>query len=324
MSETVISDEERLRERRRAAMHTRDGLEKHAQVLRVKAEDARARVLAEIGALGLEANLTELESVGYTTIKGVLNADTIKRAKAAIVARVEAQTGRSIDLEHATAEDFEGMSYVPYLLYDDEVFEEILLEPRPLALMRYLLGESCLLSSLGCHFKGMGETGVVPLHSDNGNGMPSPYPPYSQVANINYALTPYSREAGALALVPGSHLWARQPSAHEIVLGGDLSNPAAISMDLAPGDAVIWHGNTWHGSYPREVPGIRMNLAAYMCRQYVQTQEAHKDHTPQDVLERHANNQPFLNLLGAKQPYGWQADGPDFSIMQHNPVGFFD
>ncbi len=150
----------------------------------VGSDAAQARILSEIHDLSLEPNVLELETRGYTVIPGVLDRATVERARAAILARVEADTGRRIDPDRATAEDFEGMQYLPYLLYDDEVFERILLEPKPLALITYLLGESCLLSSLGCQFKGPG--GVpLPHHSDNGNGMPSPYPAYSLVAIVN-------------------------------------------------------------------------------------------------------------------------------------------
>ncbi len=303
---------------------TRERLEKHAQALRNKGDAARRRVLDHLDRLGLNEHLAELEAVGYTTLKGILTDSTVERAQAAILKRVEEDTGRQIDIDTATQDEFEGMTYLPYLLYDDPVFEDILLEEKPLALMQYLLGESLLLSSLGCHFKGPGNNGVVPLHSDNGNGMPAPFPHYSQVANINYALTPYSQAAGALALVPGSHMLARPPSAHEIVLGGDLSNPAAVAMDLDPGDAVIWHGNTWHGSYARQVPGIRMNLAVYCCRQFVQTQEQHKGATSAAFLDKYRDNATMLNLLGVNQPYGWRREGPDYSVMNRSPVGLFD
>ncbi len=151
------------------------------------------------------------------------------------------------------------------------MFESILMTPKPLALVTYLLGRSCVLSSMTCHFKGPGgEPGR--LHSDNG-GIPSPFSMVSQVANVNYALTPYSREAGALAMVPGSHRLCRQPSASESHLAGERTHPDAVAMDPAPGDCVVRHGNTWHGSFRREVPGIRMNLATYFARQFVVTQE---------------------------------------------------
>ena len=299
-------------------------LEKMTASLARYEESARDRVMQEIQALGLAENVIELDTVGYTIVPNVLDQTTVERTLAAILARVDELTGKRVDLKTATAEDFQGMTYLPYLIYDDPVFTEVLLEPKPLALMTYLLGESCQLSSLGTHFKGPGEEGVLPLHSDNGNGMPAPFPTYSQVANINYALTPYSREAGALALVPGSHKWCRPPTPNEWSLSGETTNPSAIAMDINPGDAVIWHGNTWHGSFARQIPGIRANLAVYMCRQYVQTQEHHREKTPDEYWQANDNSTRLRTLLGGKQPYGWTKEGPDYTVMAKNPKSVWD
>ncbi len=307
-------------------------------------DQALRRVLDEITALDLSENLVDLETQGYTVLPAVLSEATIGRAKAAILRRVERKTGRRIDPDTATAADFNGMQYIPYLLYDDPVFEEILMERRPLALVTYLLGESCLLSSMGSHFRGPGGAPLM-VHSDNGNGIPAPFSPISMVANVNYALTPYSREAGALAMVPGSHRLQRSPTAHENfkaegLTASDLAAmarspgglddvvwkdpPGAIAMDISPGDAVIWHGNTWHGGFRREVGGVRMNLAAYFNRQHIQTQERHGDPAHQHVVDRHANEPRFATLLGAKVPYGWREEGPDYALMARNPRGLYD
>jgi hypothetical protein len=294
-----------------------------AETILTAGSSALDRILETLSALDLEKHLLELETRGFTTIPGVLSEEIVARAKAAILRRVEKMTGRRIDPDSATVDDYEGMTYLPYLLYDDEVFEEILMTEKPLALITYLLGESCILSSMGCHFKGPGGA-PLPLHSDNGNGMPGPFPAYSQVANVNYALTPYSREAGALAMVPGSHRLSRQPRPEEMVLGGPDTNPKALSMDLDPGDVVVWHGNTWHGSFARKHPGIRMNLAVYFCRQYIQSQEQHKGVVPEAVLARHANDERFAVLLHQKQPYGWREGGPDYALMARNPRGLYD
>lgn len=310
----------------------------------VGGNEALARILDAIRSLGLAENLIELETQGYTTIPGVLTALQIDRAKRAIVARVERTTERRVDVDAESGESFRGMQYIPYLLYDDEVFEEILMEPKPLALITYLLGESCLLSSIGCHFRGPGGMPLM-LHSDNGNGIPAPFSTTSLVANVNYALTPYSRAAGALAMVPGSHKLLRQPTAHENfrpvglsageatarARGGDSLDdvewrdpPGVVAMDLNPGDAVVWHGNTWHGSFRRELPGVRMNLAVYFNRQFVQTQERHGEAVPAEVLGRHANDERFRTLLGAKQAYGWKTEGPDYALMARSPRGLYD
>ena len=87
---------------------------------------------------------------------------------------------------------------------------------------------------------------------------------------------------------------------------------------------MVWHGNTWHGSFAREVPGVRMNLAVYFNRQYIQTQERHRDAVPQAMLDRHANDERLRILLGEKQPYGWQLEGPDYSAMARSPRGLYD
>lgn len=253
------------------------------------------KVLRTVRDLGLAEQLIELETAGYTVIRGVLGPDQIERARQSILRRVARDCGKRIDVDAESGANWTGQTYVPYLLYEDPVFEDILMAPKPLA-----------------------------LHSDNGNGMPAPFSPISMVANVNYALTPYSREGGALAIVPGSHRLARQPTAREMRLDGERANPAALAMDLAPGDAVVWHGNTWHGSFARRIPGVRMNLAVYFNRQHIQTQELHRGMVPAEVLDRHCNDRRFAVLLGAKQPYGWRHEGPDYLLMARNPRGLYD
>ena len=44
---------------------------------------------------------------------------------------------------------------------------------------------------------------------------------------------------------------------------------------------------------------------------------------PEEVLARHANDR-LATLLGGKQPYGWQKEGPDYTVMARNPRGLFD
>jgi ectoine hydroxylase-related dioxygenase (phytanoyl-CoA dioxygenase family) len=160
--------------------------------------------------------------------------------------------------------------------------------------------------------------------------MPSPFSAISMVANVNYALTPYSRPAGALAMVPGSHRLLRQPTAAENFKppgtdGGDwIDPPGVVTMEIAPGDAVVWHGNTWHGGHRRELDGIRMNLSAYFCRQPIQPQERHNDPARQQVLDRHAGDPRMAVLLGAKQPYGWREEGPNYELMARSPRGLYD
>ena len=118
--------------------------------------------------LGLETNLAELEAFGFTTIEGALTPEQVDRARTAIVSAAEKRWGRSIDIENE--QDNEGIDLVPFLLYRDEVFEEVLLNPGPLALVTYLMGQHVMLSSMTSHFKSPGGQ-PIQLHSDTGNGM---------------------------------------------------------------------------------------------------------------------------------------------------------
>lgn len=304
------------------------------------ADDARQRILDEIEELGLTANLLELEVDGYTVVPDVLSGDQIESAKSAILRRAGQEAGRAIDPQSATAADFNGMKYLPYLMFDDPVFPEILLERKPLALIKYLLGESCVLSSMGSHFRGPGGMPLA-VHAD---GVPNGFmTAMSVVANCNYALTPYSRSSGALVVFPGSHRKMRQPTAHENWKAAGKTIPeitraqlspgeldavewevpkGGVTLDLAPGDAVIWHGNAWHAGWRRDDPGIRVNLAAYFCRPFMATQELRGDTRYPEVFERYANDPRFAQLMGENIYNGWREEGPDFS--KASPRGLFD
>lgn len=269
--------------------------------------------------LGLETNVAELEAFGFTTIEGALSPEQTERARKAIVTAAEEKWGRSIDIENETEQ--EGYDLIPFLLYKDPIFEEAVLNPKPLALITYLMGKHVLLSSTVSHFKGPGGT-PLPLHSDTGNGMVrEALGPVSHVCNCNYAITEYTQEGGCLGMVPGSHRYFRQPTLPEMGLGGEHGNPHAIPLEVPAGTAIIWHGNTWHGSYARNIPGVRINLSTYFCRQYLMPQEDYRGTVSSALLKKHEDHPQFATLMGRDTTYGWTEDGPDLAKMRANPAG---
>lgn len=260
-----------------------------------------------IRALGLESNVAELDAFGFTIIENALSPELTRALRAAVVREAERSFGAALDVE--AEESHRNWKLVPYLMFKDPLFEQALLNEKPLALITYLLGQSCRLSSLTSHVKGPGGPGLL-LHSDTANGAPAPFSPFSHVANCNYALTDYTEAAGALAMVPGSHRYCRQPTRAEIALDGPARNMDAVPVEVPAGSAVIWHGNTWHGSFPRKVPGLRINLSMYFCRQHIEPQEAYKDSVPADVLARHGADSRLATLMGLHSTYGWRDEGP--------------
>ena len=277
-------------------------------------------VWADIARLGLEPNVAQLEAYGFTYIEGALDSDTLGTARQAVMDLAEAQTGVKPNLD--TGEGHDNLRLIPYLMPRHPIFQDVLMNEKMLALVTYLVGKQCQLSSMTCHFKGMGRGGEIGLHNDS--GMPSPLPRYSQVATVNYALVDYTKESGALAIVPESHKRARNPKPEESTLSGPNENPDAIAVEMPAGSMAIWHGNTWHGSYPRTVPGLRLNLAVYFARPWMKLQERYGAELDPEVVKRHANNPRFRQLVGLNEFYGWKEEGPNFMDPKENKAIFAD
>ncbi|HEY3949501.1 phytanoyl-CoA dioxygenase family protein [Phenylobacterium sp.] len=274
-------------------------------------------IYREIRALGLETNLAELEAYGFTVIEGALDAATTQALKAKILEIAEARMGKPLDPEAET--EHSEVELIPYLLYKDPVFKQAVLNQKQLALITYLLGKHCILSSLTCHLKGPGGGGLL-LHSDSANGIPEPFSAYSHVANANYALTDYTEENGCLAMVPGSHRMHRQPTKWETGLDGNRRYEHVIPIEVPAGSAVVWHGNTWHGSFPRKKPGLRLNLATYFCREYIQPQEAYRYHVPDGFIGEGEDR--LARLLGRDLVHNWRDEGAGAKFAaRHREIG---
>jgi hypothetical protein len=263
------------------------------------------QIYREIRELDLERNLAELEAFGFTMIEGALDPELTTGLRDRIVEITSERIGRPLDVEAETG--YQGLQFIPFLLYKDRRFRDVLLNPRPLALVTYLLGRSCAISSVGSHVKGPGGGAGLPLHSDQANGIPQPFPVQSQVANCNYALTDYTEAAGALAMVPGSHHHLRQPMTVEAPVAGPGRNPNAIPVEVPAGSAIVWHGATWHGSFPRQEPGLRVNLSYYFCRPHLLPQEDYRRTVPDGYLGE--GDERLATLLGCEQAWGWTDEG---------------
>lgn len=265
-------------------------------------------VYREIERLGLERHVMELDAYGFTVVENMIDAQTVETARQAICDICEKQTGRKPDLD--IGEEHPNWRFVPYLMPRHEVFQDIMLNEKGLALITYLVGKSAQLFSMGCHFKGPGEGGEISLHADA--SLPAPLPSYAVLCNINYALTDYTKEGGCLAIVPGSHKLCRAPRPEESRLDPVHQNPNAVPMEGPAGTAVIWHGNTWHGSFPRQTPGLRLNLAVPYARPFMKVQERYGSELPQSVIDRNAHHPRFRQLVGLEDSYGWKEEGPRF------------
>ena len=76
-------------------------------------------------------------------------------------------------------------------------------------------------------------------------------PSCGDTCNSAWALTDYTPDNGPIAMVPGSHKYCRQPRLGE---GEDM----AVPVEAPEGSLIVWHGNTWHGAYPKKTDGLRL------------------------------------------------------------------
>ena len=160
---------------------------------------------------------------------------------------------------------------------------------KVLALVDYLVGEDCILSTLTTHIRGQGRSkdlphGYLPLHGDD----PHPHAGFHNAVTVNICLTDVTEESGCLAFVPGSHKRTRQPTPQERVLAGNDANPEAVPLVAPAGSAVIWPSHTWHGSWESPTPGLRVTLAELYSRPHLQPYELYPESVPDEVLERNS------------------------------------
>jgi hypothetical protein len=266
-------------------------------------DSARDRVFAEIDRLDLLANVGELEMRGYTVLRPaqVGPAEFTVSLRDKIIELIEKRQGEKIDLDKgisgpSEATAFGQVKYERKVLLEDPVFQTALMNPAMLAIVTYLLGESCTLHHQRAAVKYPGGD-YLPMHADvNQSGALAPFTSLAQVCNATYLLTDHTADAGTTCFVPGSHKLCRPPTAAEAT---DLSS--FVPLVAPEGSVAIWHGNTWHGAIPRSAPGVRVSLVHYFQRWYYGQAESFEKQIDQATLDRNATR--FKTLVGLDREY---------------------
>ena len=267
--------------------------------------------LDELSRLQLERNALELEVCGYTVVEDAIDPDLTARGLEATLRTFAERRGKRPDVQ--TGEGYEGYWSSHYMLLKDPAFERILMAEKVLALIDYLVGEDCILSSTTGLIRGKGggdtlPSGYLPLHGDDIS--PQPHPAFNNFASVNIFLTDMTEESGCLAFVPGSHKRLRQPTAQERVLAGEGANREAVPVVAPAGSAVIWPSHTWHGSWVSPTAALRVTLALLFGRPHLQPFDLYRESVPDEVLER--NSPRFATLMGMDTFYGWNDNRDDW------------
>ena len=254
-------------------------------------KEAEKRIRAEIQELHLEENVADLETRGYTILPP---------GKAAPIEFTERLRDKILQIADTANESGLSIPYraILHLMPRDSIFEEALMAPVPLALLTYLLGYRAKVSNSTALIKGRTDE-ALGFHADHSTKIPSPWT-ISHYTTVSWLLTDYTRDNGAVCVVPGSHRRGYSPP-DSFKMAHDHEDVQVI--EAPAGSVIIWHGGLWHGSMPRKNDGQRITLVIFCCRDHIQTQEAYWVSTTPEMLER--NLRRFATLMGLTSQYPW-------------------
>jgi ectoine hydroxylase-related dioxygenase (phytanoyl-CoA dioxygenase family) len=310
--ETESADAARA-EPRFAGHHSPDVADERA------ARKIRERVMAEIDRLNLRKYIGDLEIDGYTILPPEVvgaSASFVDELREKTLEVAESDAFNKIDIRpdrvNTDTGPFGQAKFAAFVLHRGRVFEQALMNEPKLAILSYLLGESCRLQSTMAMKKGPGNEYML-LHADNNHSAaPVAFPHICEHANATWILTDYNEENGSTVLVAGSHKLGRAPTSHE---ARDLTLFKPI--EAKAGSILIHHGNVWHGSVPRRAPGYRVSMVETFCRWYGYQHTNIASHLPPEVFER--NPPRFKVLTGAKTIDGYGSDQNRIVIL--SPFG---
>ena len=211
------------------------------------------------GLADLDTHRANLDRDGYTIVHDAFDTE-VAAALHADVLRLERE--RAIG---PGTNGFEGRAThrVYNLLALGQIYRQIPVHPVVLPLMRHLLGEAPLVSSLSSITIGPGEI-AQPIHADD-QVMPMPRPHRAITANSMWAITDFTEANSATRIIPGSHL-----ADHAPVYGQHYDS---ICAEMPAGSILVWHGSFWHGGGANVTDERRMGIAMNYCAGWIRQQE---------------------------------------------------
>jgi ectoine hydroxylase-related dioxygenase (phytanoyl-CoA dioxygenase family) len=217
------------------------------------------------------AHLREFHDQGYAVLRGVFAAAEVT-AMAAAFDRIRDQAlagGRSWrdrNVYFRLDQDAERgplLRYAQWTAWLEPDLELARRDPRLLKILAPLIGRDLKQIINQLHWKPPGARAEFGFHQDSRSRRPRDA--FRDLAGsyvqTGIAIDPQSAKNGAVVFVPGSHRLGElpfdesRPSMHEALdtaglarLGIDPAN--TVTLELAPGDLVLWHVHSLHGSGP--------------------------------------------------------------------------
>ena len=264
--------------------------------------------------LGLESNIAEYEAFGFTVIepeKTGAPKDFAKRLLDKTMEVADKEDRAAVGLNKHENRPAYGRQLF-HLLEKDPIYGEAMMNPVVQAMGKYMMGNTMRLLSMVAFVK-EGPARSTHVHTDS-VGVPSPLPAYGSVCNISWILTDYTKEKGSLCFVPGSHRFCRHPTDVDQpkFMGGTGDDDLYVPANAKPGSLLIFHGNMWHGSYPKTDDSLRAHVVVGFCRSYYNPPESYAD-LDESIVQRFGPD--FAKQIGRMAWQGYGSQGPDLMKM---------
>ena len=278
----------------------------------------------EITQLGLEPYALDLEIDGLTVVPPEVHCfgmDRIDQLVEMLLAKSEELVGCRFSLDRgphaelAFSPDADGLSALnkesrepgQFLIQQlgrcHRLFRDLAVNPVAVALMRHMIGQDATrFSSHNSFVKWQGEFGYGPtlgLHADQA-ALPRPWGRSAMTANTNWCLTDYTKAGGSFAYVPGSHRRGRRPDQPRAA-------QEAVPVECPKGSVIVFHGATWHGAFPRLIPGMRLSIANYYRHHMVTSQEDIHGTFPRQLADDCDDPELFKALAGFEDRFPYAA-----------------
>ena len=268
----------------------------------------------ELKELDLLEHLAELDAFGFTVLppEKVGPPEQLEAAREAVLRVACERKDCTVDELEDVFSD--GQELLRFVLWDDQIFEKLVVHPAALGLIQWLVGTDCILSLCNAWIKGKGESRTG-IHADWAQFEMPTMAVEAYGANFNYLLTDYSKDDGGLSVVPGSHRWRRLPSVEEAEYWTDNAHP----VEAPAGSMIIWGDHTWHGSFAKKTDGLRLMILGMYNRPHMQTQEAYRETATDEALAR--NPLRFARLMNVYQVMPW-GKTPDYAKRVQAPQGY--
>ena len=253
---------------------------------------------------------------------------TVDHCVAVLLERFEQATGCPITLEDGPLQDLSWpqsselgfarkddphdptQALLQQLLKFDRCFRDLAVNQKVDALVSYMMGTARdgrparRLSSANSFIKWQGDFGYGPalgLHVDQ-DANPLPWGPTPLTSNATWTLTDYTKEDGALAYVPGSHLENKHPH-----LPDDAQR--AIAVEAPRGSCILFSGKTWHGAFPKQTPGLRLCAVTYYRHASVLPQENMRVSMADEAWDDCDDPQVMRELIGFDDSFPYVEQG---------------